>query len=539
MWKKTTLILFRCLRMGWVFSLTGTIALFGCTSSVTNPESPEKKSPKLLIDEDFTDGQFDDFGAGNNGENWQIFGDGSPGFVEFKPPNGDPVPPFLRGVRGDRDFPLSLARTPVLGGSPWSGAKWWIQENGELQEFAIDKQDEVAVLKFTAFSDLSGKSRMYYRVEVAMLEARPGLDGYPHYGHDLSFEAEEVFNQQDDPYQVQLFANVENMETFTEGTRHAHSPDFFSNPNLLDDSYQNIVIWRNLPGTVTTNIEQWGEYLSDDYTVNSEMNSHQLNPTSPEALFNNIQITLFRNDVPPDTLLRKGVSADSAQIGITHVHVGITHKSDFNIDYGINIDDFFALATGWGLGNKTMLDGDANNDGNVDAADFQILKESFGLGTAIEVPRYQQDAFLDIREEDNRLEAIINMKTGEVKLVSTNGEAIALSGYQLISPGGAFLSPERKKPGFYENYGFLPQIWVRNPVSAENLWNRGLATSSQFEVSDGDINAIVDTEFVLGEIYDRDRPLQDVTFIWQEQLGQVTNQGKITYLGNNQPGNHR
>ncbi len=403
------------------------IALFGCISSVTNPESPEKKAPRLLIDEDFTDGEFDDFGAGSNGENWQIFGEGSPGFVEFKPPNGD------------RDFPLSLARTPLLGGHPWSGAKWWIQENGELREFAIDKRDEVAVLKFTAFSDLSGQSRVYYGVEVAMLEDRPGLDGYPHYGHDLSFEAEQVFNQKDDPYQVQLFANVENIETSTEGIRHADSPDFFSNPNLLDDYYQNIVIWRNLPGTGKTNIEQWGESLSDDYTVNSEMNS-QYNPTPPEALFNNIQITLFRNHVPPDTLLRKGVSADSAQIGINHVHVGITHKSDFNIDYGINIDDFFALATGWGLGNKTMLDGDANNDGNVDAEDFNLLKDNFGLGTAIKMPRYKQDAFLDIREEDRRLQAIINMKTGEVKLVSTNGEAIALSGYQLISPGGAFLA---------------------------------------------------------------------------------------------------
>lgn len=162
MWKKTDRIFFRYLRVGWVLSLTGTIALCGCISSVTNPESPEKKAPillpKLLIDEDFTDGQFDDFGAGSHGENWQIFGDGSPGFAGFKPPNGD------------RDFPLSLARTPVLGGHPWSGAKWWIQENGNLREFSINKRDEVAVLKFTAFSDISGQSRVYYGVEVAMLE---------------------------------------------------------------------------------------------------------------------------------------------------------------------------------------------------------------------------------------------------------------------------------------------------------------------------------------------------------------------------------
>ena len=103
----------------------------------------------------------------------------------------------------------------------------------------------------------------------------------------------------------------------------------------------------------------------------------------------------------------------------------------------------------------------------------------------------------------------------------------------------AFLSPERKKPrkkpGFYENCGFLPDIWVRNPVSAENLWNRGLATSSQFEVSDGNINAFGDPEFVLGKIDDRDRQLQDVKLIWQEQLGQVTNQAKTIYLHNENP----
>ena len=88
----------------------------------------------------------------------------------------------------------------------------------------------------------------------------------------------------------------------------------------------------------------------------------------------------------------------------------------------------------------------------------------------------------------------------------TNGKAIIISGYQLISPGG----------GFIEN-------------AAQNLWTQALATSSQFEVSDGEITALVDTEFVLGNVYDHKQKLQDVILIWQEKLEQVTSQGKMIY----------
>lgn len=78
--------------------LTGLLLAF---LSIHNPSwgQPAYKSPQLIIYEDFTDGEFDDFGAGNNGQNWRFFGSEK---VDFLAPNG-------------RDFEYALAGHPTYG----------------------------------------------------------------------------------------------------------------------------------------------------------------------------------------------------------------------------------------------------------------------------------------------------------------------------------------------------------------------------------------------------------------------------------------
>jgi hypothetical protein len=429
--------------------------------------------PRLLVDTDFTQGSLD--------RRWQRFGNGEPSFVGLQAPNR-------------RDFPQALVRTLALGGHPWSGIAW----SGE--DIAIDKQADVVVLKFSAFADVASPRRVYYGVEVAMLEARPEFAGPPDYGHDLSFEAEQVFSTKLGPDQVQLFANVENQATATPGTRQAHSPTPFNQSALLDRTYQNLVIWRNQPGRGTTNIEQWGEFARADYTVASELNS-RANPTSPLALFNRIQIALFRAPVQPGDQLRSGISAKTAQIGLTHVQVGITRRSDFNLDYAVTLDDFFTLTQHWGEQAATLLEGDASNDGQVDEADFQILKTQFGVGQPQIVTRYraEPDPHTIL---DSTLRVVVHLSTGEIEIVGLPGQR--LLGYQLRSPSGGFtgLAPQRR-------------------------WADGVRSHRSTELGEGGLIPVLPTG--LGPVYDRLKARRDLTFRWQARLGEPLREGPVLY----------
>ena len=323
---------------------------------------------QVAVDEDFTDGAFDDYG----GAYWTMYGPGT----GFKAPNARP-------------FTQSLALTVKSGGSAWGdGAKWaqWTDLNGdgqwqepELQEFHVDKDEDVVFLYFTAFSDVARSSAVYYGVEVAMMELAddPEYQGDPHYGHDLSFEAEQVFSTKTSD-QVQLFGNVENDQNWVTAVRKAHYNGVADSAKLSTE-YDNYVIWRNKPGTGTTNIEQWGHNMAGDYTVASEMNGER-EPGAPDAIFDHIQITLFRGnaDVATNSLIRDGVSADDAQIGILNVHVGVTHKTDFNVDYVVDAADLIVWNSFQGAGGKTLLTGDANNDANTDATDLGLWKAAKG-----------------------------------------------------------------------------------------------------------------------------------------------------------------
>jgi hypothetical protein len=467
----------------------------GCAIAPSSSDSAPipSSAPQRLIDEDFTDGAFDDVGTGDAGQIWRTFGQGLPGFVGFKPPVGT------------RSFPLAFVRTPALGGHRWSGAQWLVQSDGaEPQDFCLNKQQDVAVVKFTAFSDIAGQRRMDYGVEVAFLEARSQLAGHPHYGHDLSFEVEQVFNTKNNADQVQLFANVENQAARTYGTIHAHHSGFFSDPSLLQSSYENLVIWRNQPGTGTTNIEQWGGHFQDDYLIPQAMNG-LLDPDNPCAYFNIVQISLFRDGVAAQAQLRPGVEPAQAQIGLTHLQAGITSRSDFNLDYAVTIEDFFVLLRGWGQGRKTLLDGDANNDGRVDSQDVDLLRHQFHRGQPQAVTRYAYDRPQDDIQTDAQLRAVVNTSTGEVQLQSDR--TLSLLAYQLRSNQAAF-----------------------RPAAAQPLWDAGLATSTTTELSDGSLPGATGTDWFLGPVYDTNRQSRDLELIWQRDRGSPPRRGRVEFV---------
>ncbi|PJF38011.1 MAG: hypothetical protein CUN55_19175, partial [Phototrophicales bacterium] len=130
-----------------------------------------------------------------------------------------------------------------------------------LQQFGINKDDEVAVVRYQTFSDVAKDSREQFHVQVALLQTDPTLDEPPDYGHDLSFETESRFvsRSASHPDRLQLTANVENQELDrNDSQKQAQKKAYFDatmTPNDLNQEYTNLVIWRNQPSKGTTNIE--------------------------------------------------------------------------------------------------------------------------------------------------------------------------------------------------------------------------------------------------------------------------------------------
>jgi hypothetical protein len=318
------------------------------------------QSPKLLFDEDFTDGVFDDFGSGVNGNAWSFMG-----FSKFD-------------TTINRPFPKAALRKISDGaGQGWDALVFWELNGGANVLF--DKKDDVVALKFKAFSDVAGnRISPDFGVEVAMLEDKAGAP----FGHDLSFEVCQVWlrpTSSEGP--LQLDANVENTNAvFNTGTTRSHHTVAGGKETsaTLDSAYDSEVIWRNRFGTNTSNIEVWGKINASDFDIPAEMKSSTA-PINPDYLqFNNLQIALF-DKCPACTtsaraLLRDGTNFQNAQLGIANCRLGITKVSDFNIDYQINATDSDTLAANVGrIVGATIKKGDATNDGKVNVSDAAAI----------------------------------------------------------------------------------------------------------------------------------------------------------------------
>jgi len=314
------------------------------------------QSPKLLFEEDFTDGAFNGYGSGTNGAAWS-FG----GFAKFD-------------TTINRPFAKAAVRKIADGrGLGWDALVFWRFDQGKNVYF--DKRDDVVALKFKAFSDVAGnRVSPDFGVEVAMLEDKRGAP----FGHDMSFEVAQVWlrtGSSEGP--MQLDANVENnAPVYLTGTSKTHH-DIAGGKETsatLDSAYMSEVIWRNRFGTGTSNIELWGKINSADFEVNEEMKS-STPPVNPDYLvFNNLQIALF-DKCPPcttsaNTLIRNGTNFSNAMLGIAYCKLGITKVSDFNQDYAIDETDADTLAANNGrVTEATIKKGDATNNGKINVSD--------------------------------------------------------------------------------------------------------------------------------------------------------------------------
>ncbi len=326
-------------------------------------EEVTKLGAGVIIDEDFTDGNFDT----TNLQYWEINGIGT----NFRSPN-------------NRDFDYAISNQISQGGASFSdNISYSIPDattpSGNAQ-FGIAKEDEVAIIRYTTFSDVASNSRERYHIQVALLQSDPTLEGSPHFGHDLSIETENRFVSlsSNHPNRVQLTTSVENIEPVNQAVRNAHYNNTTTTADL-DQEYTSLVIFRNQPETNTTNVEQWGHNLFGDYDIATSLENEFTQNQNPDySFFNEIQVFFQRGDTRYD-LIRDDIDINDAQIGITQLHVGITKKTDFNLDYRTDARDFIR----WNYyrfqdGLQNLQTGDGNNDGLSNELDLALWNDYRG-----------------------------------------------------------------------------------------------------------------------------------------------------------------
>jgi hypothetical protein len=284
------------------------------------------------VEEDWTDAAFSD-----------------PGWF-FMSPGGSLGPTNGRGP----EVPNALVH-PVNPDSHWGVAML------ELPADTIQAgSDEALVLKFTCFSDVARNSLHHYKIELACLHKNESAE----FGHDHAIEASQNFSTGGSSNQAQLLPSVENNEygLGRNGVRYAHVDGAMNSTNLAEE-YTSLVLFRPQGGS--TNVEQFGTRLVDDYNI-------------PEAMYtyDQIQVSMPRNE-GSGTVFAPGTDSANAQKGMAYAHVGVTKRTDCNLDYGTDALDFMAWYRGQG-GSATMLTGDVNNSGSTDASDLSLIESALG-----------------------------------------------------------------------------------------------------------------------------------------------------------------
>ncbi|MGK7944854.1 MAG: hypothetical protein AB4058_10340, partial [Microcystaceae cyanobacterium] len=467
-------------------------------------QEAEGLGSRVILNEDFTNGDFES----NNRPYWTFKGPG----MDFRVPN-------------HRKFNSALSNRIASGGSSYTDHAIFRIPNSitthpsQLQQFGINKQDEIAIVRYTAFSDVAKDAREHIHVQIAMLQYDPTKgDPYLAYNHDLSFETETRFVSlsKHHPNRLQLTANVENQPSDHKAQRMAHYNEDMT-PNHLDQEYTSVVLWRNLPGTGTTNIEQWGHNFMGDYNVGSEMVNQSTRNQNPNySLFNSINIFLQRGQTKID-LIRNKVDINQAQIGISHLHVGITKKTDANLDYRTDVSDFIRWNTyRYQSMIPTMQTGDFNNDQAVDSADLDLLTSYLGQ---IHDPNFSdsQSVYTYNKEKALNSSYLIPKGRGKDPIFAYNPQ----TGQLFLHTQGQALSAWIIKKQTATSI---------EPINGDNWWIEAVGDSQQW--LDLDLTGFTSTEPTLIATF---TPGLDLSDFGQIEVGFATGGGRLVNVAEYQP----
>lgn len=288
----------------------------------------------VIVHEDFTTGQF-------NHPGWRL--GGNPQQVGIFPVNNRP------------GIPMALVHRVNHSAFTWGVAFL------DTPTFRIGP-DEVLVQKMTTFSDVANSNPQAYKIEIAVLHA----DTHAPFGHNRSAELSRNYSTNPNShFQYQIFPSLYNDDVTR--VNFAHHPGGSTADTLLNAD-RSMVVFRPQQGGASTRLEVFGEQESNT----------TLTIPFPLEHWNTLQISMPREWRESGSILARNVALADAQMGMSFVHVGITHRTDANIDYVTDAADFIIWNSYRGQSGTHLQTGDFTNSGSTGMADLELLVAALG-----------------------------------------------------------------------------------------------------------------------------------------------------------------
>ncbi|MCD8482881.1 MAG: hypothetical protein LR015_09605 [Verrucomicrobia bacterium] len=157
-----------------------------------------------------------------------------------------------------------------------------------------------------------------------------------------------------------------------------------------------------------------------------------------------------------DNILATGVTQQDAQLGMASVHVGITHRTDANIDYVTDAADFIIWNSFRGQSGTHLQTGDFTGNAQTGLADLALL--SAALGQVHDYSYHRQSLrypTLNVPGSGTAPEFFYDSGTGRLT-VTTRGSSI--SAWQI--PGPAAVSLPSVSGNWWRSHVVGKQQWV-------------------------------------------------------------------------------
>lgn len=142
---------------------------------------------------------------------------------------------------------------------------------------------------------------------------------------------------------------------------------------------------------------------------------------------NFIQISIPRSYDAGRGPVHRDNDVNNRLVGISHAHVGVTSRTDANLDYATDAYDFMYLNSHYGETGTDLPSGDIDNDGDTDADDLSLLVAEFGRmhNPGGRVGPVAPIALGDLPGTGNAPQVGFNETTGELILIPDAASPVA------------------------------------------------------------------------------------------------------------------
>jgi autotransporter-associated beta strand protein len=210
--------------------------------------------------------------------------------------------------------------------------------------------------------------------------------------------------------------------------------------------------------------------------------------------------------------------------GVSAVTVMYTVNGDANLSGGVTLADVNTAKANFGGNNDVWATGDFNYDGNVTLADINTTKARFGdslaapdsAPAAASVASAASASLADVGTNAlaDRAELVVDVVTGQVRIVGNDADVAEITSYEIGSPSGSIVLAN----------------WLSLADQARPGWGE-LPSTSQLLGEDHGFTAdtVNATGFGLGALFKVAGGTQDLRFNYGDE-NFVTGVGTVTYV---------